>query len=96
MVRARQVELSQEQEQELTWVRDHHEKAYLRERAAAILKVAGGLSMRQVAQHGLLKARREETVSEWISRYEQEGLSGLRMRAGRGRKPAFSPSARAV
>lgn len=91
MAQARKVELSQKQEQELTWARDHHDKAYLRERAAAILKVAGGLSMLQVAHHGLLKRRREETVSEWISRYEQEGLEGLRVRTGRGRKPAFSP-----
>lgn len=93
MAQARQVELSQEQEQELTRVRDTHEKAYMRERAAAILKVAGGRSMLQVAKHGLLKPRRYETVSEWISRYEAEGLDGLLVQPGRGRKPAFSPCA---
>lgn len=91
MAQARHVELSAAQTQELTWVRDHHEKAYMRERASAILKVAGGLSMLQVALYGLLKPRRYETVSEWITRYEQEGLSGLRVQSGRGRKPAFSP-----
>ena|SRR5690242_556464 len=91
MAQARELDLTEAQTQELTWVRDHHEKAYIRERAAGILKVAAGQSMRQVAQHGLLKPRRYETVSEWISRYESDGLSGLQMRAGRGRKPAFSP-----
>ena len=34
-----------------------------------------------------------ETISEWISRYECGGVEGLRVQAGRGRKPAFSPCA---
>ena|SRR6266566_3035517 len=91
MAQPRTIHLSTQQEQELTWVRDHHEKAYLRERAAAILKVAAGRSMVQVSLHGLYKPRQYETISRWITRYEQEGLAGLLVRAGRGRKPAFSP-----
>jgi transposase len=91
MAQPRQIHLTVEQAQELTWVRDHHEKAYIRERAAAILKVASGHSMLQVALHGLLKPRRYETIGEWITRYEHDGVQGLQMQAGRGRKPAFSP-----
>jgi hypothetical protein len=91
MAQPRQLDLTEAQTQELAWVRDHHEKAYMRERAAGILKVAAGQSMLQVARHGLLKPRRYETVSEWISRYERDGLAGLQVREGRGRKPAFSP-----
>ncbi len=91
MAQARNIHLTAEQAEELAWVRDHHEKAYMRERAGAILKVAGGLSMLQVALHGLLKPRRYETISEWITRYQRDGLQGLQMQAGRGRKPAFSP-----
>jgi hypothetical protein len=91
MAQPRQLDLTQAQTQELTWVRDHHEKAYMRERAAGILKVAAGQSMLAVARHGLLKPRRHETVSEWISRYESDGVAGLQVRSGRGRKPAFSP-----
>lgn len=91
MAQPRQIHLTVKQTQELTRVRDHHEKAYLRERAAAILKVASGQSMLQVALHGLLKPRRYETISEWITRYEREGLQGLQMHPGRGRKPAFFP-----
>jgi hypothetical protein len=94
MAQARCIHLTAEQAEDLEWVRDHHQKAYMRERAAAILKVASGLSMLQVALHGLLKPRRYETISAWISRYEQEGIPGLQMQAGRGRKPAFSPCAR--
>lgn len=91
MPHIRQVTLQPAQEQELTWARKHHAKAYVRERAAAILKVAAGTSMRQVAANGLLHARTEEAVSEWIDRYLADGLSGLLVRKGRGRKPAFSP-----
>jgi transposase len=93
VARRTKVNLTTEQHRELVWARDHHEKPYVRERAAAILKVAEGQSVRQVALRGLLKRRSEETVSEWIKRYLAEGLQGLLVRPGRGRKPAFSPSA---
>jgi len=93
MAQRREVTLSQHQSAELIKTRDHHALAYLRERAAAILKVAGGQPVRAVAASGLYKPRRRETVSDWITRYQQEGLDGLLVRKGRGRKPAFSPSA---
>ncbi|HEX6551908.1 MAG TPA: helix-turn-helix domain-containing protein [Ktedonobacteraceae bacterium] len=91
MAKARQVVLTPAQERELIWARDHHQKAYLRTKAAAILKVAAGQAMRQVAAYGLLKPVKQEVVSQWIDRYESEGLPGLVVRKGRGRKPAFSP-----
>ena len=91
MAQRREVTLSREQEGELLQTRDHHEKPYMRERAAAILKVASGQPVRQVAASGLYKPRHHGTLSEWITRYQQEGLSGLRVQGGRGRKPAFSP-----
>lgn len=87
-----QVELSEEQKRELEQARDHHAKAYVREAAAAILKVAAGKSARQVAINGLLKERDPETVSEWIQRYQAEGINGLKVKAGRGRKAVFFPS----
>jgi transposase len=93
MAQPRCIHLTAEQAEELRGVRDHHQKAYMRERAAAILKVASGLSMLQVALYGLLKPRRYETISEWISRYEHGGVPGLQVQTGRGRKPAFSPCA---
>jgi transposase len=90
MAQALEVCLSAEQSQELSRARDHHQKSYVRVKCAAILKVASGLSVRQVALHGLLKPVAEETVSDWIRRYQAQGLSGLLVQAGRGRKPAFS------
>ncbi len=87
----RYLRLESEQTQELKDALRHHEKAYIRERCAAILKVAAGASIRQVAESGLLQRRTEEAVSDWIDRYLADGLKGLQIQAGRGRKPAFSP-----
>jgi hypothetical protein len=85
--------LTSDQQHELEYTRDHHEKPYIRERASAILKIADGLSGRQVALNGLLKRRDPDSVYTWFHRYQMEGLTGLVIRPGRGRKPAFSPSA---
>jgi transposase len=85
--------LSDAQRRELDAARRSHPKAYVREKAAAILKVADGQAIRQVALWGLLRPRHPETVSDWIGDYQTQGLAGLHVQAGRGRKPAFSPSA---
>ena len=89
-----QVVLDRRQRQELEEIRDHHAKPYLRERAAAILKVADGQRVSEVAERGLLKRHEPETISGWIRRYQQCGIAGLVIKSGRGRKPAFSPAQR--
>ena len=91
MAAARTLVLSPQERATLQAARDHHPKAYARERAAALLKVADGWPVSHVAAYGLLKEHREETVSDWIDRYEALGVAGLRVSKGRGRKPAFSP-----
>lgn len=91
MPQARTVTLSPAQAKQLRRTRDFHPKFSMRTKAAAILKVAAGNSILQVAEHGLLKRYDDNTVREWINRYEAEGLDGLAIRAGRGRKPSFSP-----
>ena len=88
------ITLSAEQRRELERARDHHEKPYVRERTSAILKVADGMSGRQVALTGLLKPRDPDTVYAWFHAYQAKGLGGLLINPGRGRKPSFSPSAR--
>ncbi len=88
-----QIELSASACKELVQVRDQSPKAYLRERAAAILKIAEGQSASEVARHGLLKQRQYQTVCDWVHRYQQAGPEGLMIRQGRGRKAAFSPQA---
>lgn len=69
--------------------RKKHPRPYVRERALAILLVADGRSTRSVAA---FLSRSLDTVRRWIQTYLQGGIAGLRVRPGRGRKPAFSPS----
>jgi hypothetical protein len=83
--------LTAEQRGELLHVRDHDRLPYLRTKAAAIVKVADGWPICRVAAIGLKSPYHEDTVRSWINRYEQEGLGGLRVKEGRGRKPVFSP-----
>ena len=71
----------------------HHPKAYVRERAAALLKIAAGKSAAWVAEHGLLTRHAPDTVYRWLNEYMAKGLVGLRIRPGRGRKPTLSPPA---
>ena len=86
------VELDRQDREELLETRDHHPKPYMREKAAAILKVGvDNWSARSVARFGLLRKRRPNTVRDWIHTYKDEGLDGLEVSEGRGRKPAFSP-----
>jgi len=89
----RNLDLDEVARKTLEQMRDHHPKPYLRERAGALLKIADGASVNQVARTGLLKKRHPDRVTEWLNRYQRHGLGGLYIRAGRGRKPAFSPRA---
>jgi hypothetical protein len=94
MGQVRRFELTAEQRQHLVQMRDNHHKPYLRERAAALLKVADGIPAAWVARAGLLRPRDPDSVYAWLDRFAANGLAGLTIRPGRGRKPAFSPSVR--
>jgi hypothetical protein len=69
MTNRTRITLSAEQRAELTRIRGHHTKRYVRERAAAILQVADG-----------------KTVADVARRYRDQGVQGLEIQAGRGRK----------
>jgi len=84
------ITLTGDQRRELEITRAYHERPYVRERAAAILKIANGMPARQVALRGLLKPRDPDTVYAWVRRYRKEGLEGLLVKPGRGRKPSGS------
>jgi hypothetical protein len=88
----RVVRLSAEQRTALLQLRDHALKPYLRERAAAVLKVADGQAVEVVAHHGLLRRWNRHALASWLKRFEASGVAGLSIRPGRGRKPAFFPS----
>jgi len=76
-------------------------KPYLRERARAILLVADaraillvadGQEGQAVAKHLRVRVHRT-TIGEWVKRFQAEGVAGLKIKTGRGRKPIFFPSA---
>ena len=73
----RRLTLTEEQRQELFRLRDHDPRPYVRERGAAILKIAEGQSPHRVAQSGLLKPRDPDTIYAWLDHYEAEGVAGL-------------------
>lgn len=87
------LDLSAEQRAELIKQRNTNALPYMRERCAAMLKIAAGMTPAEVARTGLLRHYDPDAIYEWRRRYMDEGLQGLRIRAGRGRKPAFSPCA---
>jgi transposase len=85
------IELDAEQHDQLErWTRNPP-KPYLRYRAQAILRIADGEPVYKAAE-GLRIRIHRNAVSNWVQRFEAEGIEGLRIRPGRGRKPSFSPS----
>ena len=70
----------------------HHPKPHVREKCAALLKLAQGHSAQTIAEEELLTRHAKDTLTDWVQRFQQQGLLGLQVHAGRGRKPAFSPS----
>ena len=85
----RMVILSDEERRQLERMVTSDPKPYRRERAAAILKVAAGEVAVRVARSGLLRPRDPDTVYGWLDRFERDGLAGLTIAPGRGRKPGF-------
>lgn len=63
-----------------------HAKPQIRERAAAILKVASGQSVENVAENGLLVRRHRSTVYDWIHQYFTGGLHVWERKRHRRRK----------
>jgi hypothetical protein len=77
MAHFRTLRLTAAQRRELEAARDHAEQPQVRERAAALLKIADGQTPHAVARHGLLKPRDPDTVYGWLDIYEADGLAGL-------------------
>src|SRR5271165_5513657 len=90
MPQLRTISLTTAEATTLVEARDNHPVPYARERAAAVLKVASGWSVRRIAADGLLRPRRPETVGDWVDRYLERGVVALAIRPGRGRKPVYA------
>ena len=65
------------------------EKHCFRMRCRAVLLKAGGLS---AAKAGAQTDMSFVSVNAWVKRYKEEGIEGLKTRAGRGRKPIMDSS----
>jgi transposase len=87
----REVRLTAEQREQLRWMVKHDPKPYRRERASAVMQVAAGQTASQVAASGLLVRRDPDTVYGWLDRFEDDGVAGLTITEGRGRKPTHFP-----
>lgn len=87
-----QLQMSAEHQAELRALRAHAAQPYLRERAAVLLAIVGGASIRQAARTAGLLPHDADTVCAWVARYRAEGVAGLRIRKGRGRKSASFPA----
>jgi hypothetical protein len=84
------IELSEEQAKQLIRWTKNPPRPHLRRKAWAILLVARGDPVYQVAENSRVRAHRE-TVSEWVGRFMAQGVEGLNNRPGQGRKPVFPP-----
>src|SRR5713226_1092122 len=62
-------------------------------RASALLAVARGERFATAAREA--GVRSATTVANLVSRFNRDGLTALRIRAGRGRKPTYDAAARA-
>ena len=75
--------LTEAQQRELRWAMHNAEKGYIRVKATAIWNLGQGGSQRTVAR--LLDVS-PTSVFSWQKRYLAEGLAGLKIRPGRGRR----------
>jgi len=89
MGKIRTIELSAAQRQDLEQgYRSGKVHAYRQRCQAVLLKSEG----RNSAQVGQLLKMKPVTVNNWLNRYQQEGISGLATKPGRGRKPVLEPA----
>jgi hypothetical protein len=77
MAKRRMLTVRWEQRQGLEAARDHDRRPDVRERCAALLKIASGQTAHAVACHGLRQGRDPDTVYAWVEHDQAEGWAGL-------------------
>jgi Helix-turn-helix domain len=70
------------------WLRSTNLKQGLARRARLLLLLHHGHTLKEAARTAGLTVR---NARKWANRYRTQGLPGLADKAGRGRKPVFSP-----
>ena len=89
MGKAKVLELTEAQRLELERGFRLGEKHCFRMRCRAVLLKSDGLS---AAKAGSQTEMSFVSVNAWVKRYKEEGIEGLKTRAGRGRKPIMDSS----
>jgi transposase len=77
------MELTEVERKELEETAKRGEPGYVRRKALALLNLADG---RGISEVGRIFRVSRDSLYEWRKRYLGEGIGGLRVRAGRGRK----------
>ena len=77
MAQRRTMTLTNQQYNQLIDYRNHDQRPYVRERCAALIKIAQGKSPHWVATQGLLKERDPDTAYNWLHLYQSQGIDGL-------------------
>jgi hypothetical protein len=86
------IDITPEQRQVLTgWQRSTTIRSGLAKRGRIILLLADGASISHIARAVDIRRR---FIYKWAERFRTHGLDGLYDKAGRGRKPFFSPPGR--
>ena len=83
----RYIKLSGAQRAELDQCYKQGRKAVFRQRCHYILLSDQGKTMEQIAD---IYQTNRLSIGKWFSRYEQQGVNGLKTNTGRGRKPLLS------
>ena len=65
----------------------HHSSKDFRNRCQALLMNSRRIQVKQISSIFQVRTR---TIYTWMDRWESEGISGLMIRPGRGRKPTLS------
>lgn len=77
------MEFSDEQRCELLQAAKHASQGYLRVKALVLWNVANGRSQSEAARFANVTRM---SINQWIKRYMAEGIDGLLVKEGRGRK----------
>jgi transposase len=80
--------LRESQRQELEHLHKTSPKHVVRKNCHAILLKAEGRTSKDVGQ---IVGMTDVSVNSWLRRYIAEGIKGLSIKAGRGRKPIITP-----
>lgn len=86
-------ELSQAQLEELEWGYKYGENNVFRSHCQAILLSHQGYTVQELMQ---IFDCRKNTIYDWFNRYQSDGVAGLQIKQGRGRKPKLKAEDKAI